>query len=429
MLILINQSLQISVRTLLCHYCHRWLWLFQTMGVNKLVEVEKMKKKPLLYGGIALVLLVLAGTAVYAGGATPVDAVAVSRGMISRSVEDTAVVQSIDETLLYAQQAGTVTTVEVGVGQDVQAGQVLLYLENQDLNIQAAQAEMQISQTQAGYDSAAANLTRTRLQLADASKNLERAATLLESGAASQSEYEQALSAVQLLESSEKELLSSQQAAQQQIKALQTTLAETRSKINQLTVTATVPGQVLSVDVKKGQTIMPGQLLASIGSKRNMELKAHILSDDLAEVAPGQEVHVTAPILGTQVLQGSITQIYPRAEEKQSALGVIQRRVPVIISLPDAANLQPGYEVRIAIKTRQQPDVLVLPRQSVRTTSSGSKEVLLIKNNRVAIQAVELGFSDSNHVAITSGLNEGDMVVKDASQDLKRGSRVKPKMP
>lgn len=387
-----------------------------------------MKKKRLLYGGIALVLMVLAGIAVYTGGATAVDTVSVSRNTISRAVEDTAVVQTIDETPLYAQQSGTVTAVEAGVGQDVQAGQVLLYLDNQDLKIQAAQAEMQMSQTQSGYDSAVAALTRTRLQLADANKNLKRAASLLESGAASQSEYEQALTTVQLLESTEKELISSQQAAQEQIKALQTTLAETQSKRNQLTVTASIPGKVLSVDVKKGQTIMPGQVLASIGSSQQLELKAHILSDDLAEIAVGQAVNITAPVLGTQVLQGTVTQIYPRAEEKQSALGVIQRRVPVMISLEESATLQPGYEVRVAIQTRQQANALVLPRQSVRTSPNGSKEVFLIKDNRVVIQVIETGLSNSSHVAVVSGLNEGDMVVKDASQDLAKGCRIKPVM-
>ena len=37
--------------------------------------------------------------------------------------------------------------------------------------------------------------------------------------------------------------------------------------------------------------------------------------------------------------------------------------------------------------------------------------------------------SNSTHYAIISGLNEGDIVVRDASQDLTANSRVKPVMP
>jgi HlyD family secretion protein len=385
-----------------------------------------MKKRRWLYGGIFLVVAVLAGVAVYQGGVAEMDAVKVTRSAVARTVDDTAVVQAVNESLLYAQQSGTVAAVEVELGQEVKAGQALIRLDNPDLNIQASQTESQMNQTRAGLDSASAALNRTRLQLGDARKNLERVNSLLQSGAASQSEYEQALTAVQLLENTEKELTSSQQAAQAQLKNLESTLGEVQGKKAQLIVTAATSGKILSIDVKKGEAIMPGQLLSSIGSSQHLELKAHILSDDLAEIAVGQAVDITAPVLGTKVLKGQIAQIYPKAEEKQSALGVIQRRVPVMISMEETGTLQPGFEVRIAIQTRQEPDALVVPRQSVRTVSSGGKEVFLIKNNRIVIQPVEVGLSDSAHIAIVSGLSEGDIVVKDASKDITAGGRVKP---
>jgi HlyD family secretion protein len=385
-----------------------------------------MKKKRWLYGGIALILAVMAGTAVYQGGVTAVDAVVVEQGAITRTVEDTAVVQAENEFLLYAQQNGSVAAIEAQVGQDVNAGQIIISLENPDLDIQATQTEMQMVQTQAGFDSASAALERTRIQLGEARRSLERLQLLLQSGAASQSEYEQALAAVKVLESTEKELLSSQQAAQLQLSGLKSTLAEVRSKQAQLTITAAAAGKILSVDVKRGQNVMPGQLLASIASSHKLELKAHILSDDLAEVAVGQTVNINAPVLGTQVLEGRVTQIYPRAEEKQSALGVIQRRVPVIISLEQTGNLQPGFEVRIAIQTKQESNVLTVPRQSVRTTPNGSKEVFLIKDQRVVVQPVETGLSNSTHIVVLSGLSAADIIVKDASKDISPGSRVKP---
>ncbi len=385
-----------------------------------------MKRKRWLYGGIAMVLVVLAGAAIYQGGVVDVDAAAVAPGAITRTVEDTAVVQAENEALLYAQQNGSVAAVEVQVGQDVKAGQMIVRLQNQDLEIQATQTESQIGQTQSGFDAASAALGRISIQLGEARRSLERVQSLLQSGAASQSDYEQALASVQVLETTEKELLSAQQAAQLQLSGLKSTLAEVQKKKAQLTIIAPRTGKILSLDVKQGQNVMPGQLLASIASSHKLELKAHILSDDLAEVAAGQAVEISAPVLGSQVLNGTVTQIYPRAEERQSALGVIQRRVPVMISLDATGNLQPGFEVRIAIQTKQESDVLTVPRQSVRTTSGGSKEVLLIQGNRVVIQPVETGLSDSSHIAILSGLSAGDIIVKDASKDIPAGSRVNP---
>ena len=85
-------------------------------------------------------------------------------------------------------------------------------------------------------------------------------------------------------------------------------------------------------------------------SKEEREIKADLLGDDLGDVAIGQKVRVIAPVLGNQVLYGEIAEIYPHAEEKLSTLGVLQRRVPVIIKLDNAANLKPGYEIRVSVK-------------------------------------------------------------------------------
>ena len=104
--------------------------------------------------------------------------------------------------------------------------------------------------------------------MSDARKNLERVDSLRQSGAISESEYEQALSAVKLLESSEAELLASLQASQEQLQSLENTLAEVQAKNKQLIVTANISGQILSLDVKAGEVVMPGQLLASIGSAK-----------------------------------------------------------------------------------------------------------------------------------------------------------------
>ena len=238
-----------------------------------------MKKKGWLYGGIGLVVAILAGIAIYQGGITEVDAVEVTRGTLTRTVEDTAVVQAADESRLYAQVNGTVAAVEVEVGQEIKAGQILMRLDNPDLSIQLKQTEMQLSQTRAGSESAAAALGRTRLQLSDARKNLERVDSLRQSGAISESEYEQALSAVKPWKAAKQNARFPAGLAGTAAKPGKHTGRGTGQN-KQLIVTANISGQILSLDVKAGEVVMPGQLLASIGSSQNLELKAHILSDD-----------------------------------------------------------------------------------------------------------------------------------------------------
>jgi len=163
-----------------------------------------------------------------------------------------------------------------------------------------------------------------------------------------------------------------------------------------------------------------------VAAVESLEIKADILSDDLAEVKCGQNVFITAPVLGDTILEGTVSKIYPRAEEKMSALGVIQRRVPVIISLKNSANLQPGYEVRVAIETNHLENIITVPVESVRSKHDGTKEVMLIKNNRIVNMKVETGLSDNSSMEIKSGITEGEIIARDASLDLKDNQKVKP---
>ena len=156
-----------------------------------------------------------------------------------------------------------------------------------------------------------------------------------------------------------------------------------------------------------------------------MEVKADILSDDLSEVRLGQRVVITAPVLGQSNITGEVRKIYPQAEEKTSALGVVQRRVPVIIRMDSASVLKPGYEVRVAIETATRDNVLVVPRESVRTVGEGQKEVMAVVDGKVRHLPVQLGVTNSETVEITGGLQAGDKVITDGSQNLAEGMRVK----
>jgi len=182
---------------------------------------------------------------------------------------------------------------------------------------------------------------------------------------------------------------------------------------------------VLTLPVKQEQVVNQGDLLVNVAMSEQLEVKADILSDDLADIKIGQRVTVTAPVLGQQALVGEVRKIYPQAEEKTSALGVIQRRVPVIITLPAPVNLKPGYEVRVSIETMSRQDVLTLPRESVRTREDGQKEVMLVIEKRIKHQLVKTGISDQENVEISSGLTAEAQVVRDAGLNLAEKTRVK----
>lgn len=112
------------------------------------------------------------------------------------------------------------------------------------------------------------------------------------------------------------------------------------------------------------------------------------------------------------------------ASEKESALGITQRRVPVIISLEETAHLKPGYEVQVAIETGRATKVPLVPLEAVRTGADGQKQVMEVVDGRVKHRTVKTGLSDRDNIEILSGLTPGSVIVRDGSLELKENTKV-----
>lgn len=385
-----------------------------------------MKPGKKIYLG-AIILAALAITvAALAGRGKEVETVQARQGSITRTVVDTGYVQSTTDIDLYATQNVRVAEAPVKTGQPVKKDQILVVLENLDLALQVSEARSQLAQVKTTVAAAEAAIERARLELKDAEDNLNRIRELFQSGAASQVEYEKAKLQVEAGQQGLSEQNSQLENFQAQVDGLNQTIQQLGAKEEQLVVKSPANGVVVDIPVKPGQVLTAGALLVSIAAPDQLEVKADILSDDLAEIKVGQKVTITAPVLGEKTLAGEVKQIYPRAEEKQSALGIMQRRVPVIIALQEPGSLKVGYEVKVAIETICRQNVLILPREAVRTTGNNQKKVMAVSGKKVCHIIVQTGISDQENIEITGGLSAGDEVVKDGSLDLKEKSRVKP---
>ncbi|WP_027363654.1 efflux RND transporter periplasmic adaptor subunit [Desulfotruncus alcoholivorax] len=387
--------------------------------------VAKKRKKMFLLVGVGVILAIITAATILTGG-TEAETVPVRTGDIIRAVEDTGYVQPATNYDLHAVQNARVVRVPVDTGQQVKKGQTLVVLENLDLSLQIEDTRSQLSQTAASISAAQAAVQRIELELKNAGENLVRFRELYESGAIAVVDVEEARLKVETLEQSLKEQTSLLESARAQEAGLNRSLQNLNRKERQLTLQSPVDGIVLSLPAKQEQVVTPGTVLASVAVPDKLEIKADILSDDLGEVNLGQRVKITAPVLGAKLLYGKVKEIYPLAEEKQSALGVIQRRVPVIVTLADPANLKPGYEVKVAIETSTRQDVLLIPREAVRTLKGGGKEVMVVTGNRVEHRPVQTGIGDRENIEITAGLAAGEVIIRDGNLDLKENTRVKP---
>lgn len=383
-----------------------------------------MKNKK-IWIALGLVVVIIVAMTVKNSGGEQVEVFKASRGTLTMTVEETGYVQAVNDHEVQAIQAGRVAELMVDIGTAVESGQTLMRLSNPDLTGEMASVRSQLAGTEAELQTALLGADSLNLELEQAKSDLDRKKALLESGALARAEYDQAQLQVVKLEKSLAQKEAGVTGLNNQLASLGQKLGSLEEKADELQVISPITGTVLNLPVKVGQVAAPGTLLAQIGSDRHLEVEAELLSDEISRVKIGQTARITAPVLGNTVLSGKVSKIYPRAYERISALGVSQRRVPVIIDLDRNVNLQPGYEVRVAIETLRKEGVVLLPRESVRLTEDGKYRVLVVTEGRVRERLIQVREKNQQWVEVLKGVNVGETVVRDGSQELKTGSRVK----
>lgn len=354
-----------------------------------------------------------------------VETVRVSRGDLVRTVEEDGVVEVPGDRRMYATQLARVLDVPVEEGDSVLPGTVLVRMKNPDLDVRIHETRTLLDQAIRDRQGASALVESTRLLLSDAARVAARRKRLYEAGAISLSEFEEAVLTLERLEKDLERHQSAVDSAAVLESGLKRTVLELQAKGAELVVKSPIKGIILELPPEKDRVLQPGDHVATVAPEARMEVVSDILSDAMGNVAVGQKVRVTAPVLGSQVLEGKVAKIYPQAFEKMSALGVVQRRVKVRIDLPYSPSLKPGFEVRVAIETERHPGVLLLPIESVRTTESGERFAMKIERNRIKSVPIRTGLADRRSVEILEGLHEGDEVVRDAGLDLDEGRRVR----
>lgn len=381
-------------------------------------------RKTWLVGIVVAVVIGIA--ALVLGGGQPVQVVEAQQGTFSQVVEETGYVQVVEEQQIQATQAARVSQLLLEAGDQVHNGQLLMILTNPELEAEIASVQSQLAQVESQLEQAQLQLVSLQAQLNQARNDMDRKKALLDAGALSEAEYQAAQLVLTQTESQLAQQESGAAALAKQVKDYQVMLDTLFTKRAELEVKSSVDGILLDLLVKKGQVVTPGMLLAQVGAGEELEVKIDLLSDEIRQVQVGQKATISSPVLGEKSLRGQIRKIYPQAYERVSALGVIQRRVPVLVSLEETANLRPGYEVRVGIETVHKEDVTLLPREAIRLMNDGEYQVMTVVDNRIVSKPVKIGEKNQLSVEIIEGIQPGEMVVKDASLVLKEGSRVKP---
>ena len=279
------------------------------------------------------------------------------------------------ESNLAFQVPGKIITRQINIGDRVQAGQLLLTLDPQDIQQAVNASAAQVSAAQAQYKLAADNVRRFE--------------QLYQSGAVSQATLDQYRTQYEAASS-----------------ALEQAQAQSISHNNQLDYTqlrSDADGVVANLNGEIGQVVSAGMPVVTVVQEGEREIQIFVPEGRVQALQLGQTAQVSFWALADATAQGVISEIAPMADPLTKTY-----RVRVALKqIPEQVRLGMTAKVNLNQGSRQE---MLLPSSALYQVDA-TPQVWVVREGHVQLQPVTLGGHRDNQLIITHGLQPGDVVV------------------
>ncbi|MBB6467445.1 HlyD family secretion protein [Aminobacter lissarensis] len=297
-------------------------------------------------------------------------------------------------------QEQRIASVDVEVGDRVEAGQILVRLDT-------AMRDNQLRESEGRLARANAALAQQQAKAAQALAALQRATPLKQSGALSTQAFADRAST----EAVERQGVALAQAEVDQAVAQ---LTESRRLVERNVIVAPVAGVVSERNANAGALTGADPLIRLIRDGE-VELAAEIPERELPRLAVGQAASVSLPGMDGKI-PGKVRLISPKID-RETRLGVAR------IAFETDTALFPGAFARAAVVVAKR-EAIVIADSALVYGGKDKTAVFVVENGKVDLRPVQTGMRDNGRLEIRAGLKEGDVVVAKAGASLRDGDVV-----
>ena len=406
----------------------------------------------------------------------PVDLGKVKRGTLEVAVNAEGKTRVRDRFVVTAPVTGRLNRIQLDPGDPIQRGTVVARIDPLPLTtkVREAQARLQelraqqvgvdtqrpktaaLAQAQAQIQAAVANQQQTEAQLQEAKANLaqatrdrQRAQELEASGAQSRkvredaelaeiqrqqevkvaqrqrqaaiSNVRSARQALSVLQAERKDPDYLKDVYQAQIASAEAALANLVDEARRTVVHAPISGKVLRVTQESARFVQAGDSLLELGNASQLELVIDVLSADAVKIKPGDGIRLEH-WGGEQAVQAIVRYIEPSAFTEVSALGVEEQRVNVIANFSNApTSIGDGYRVEAQIVVWEGRDVLKVPLSALFRCEEKAWCTFVEVKGKAQKRQVIISQRSELEAAVEQGLEEGEQVILHPTEQIKAG--------
>jgi HlyD family secretion protein len=394
--------------------------------------MKQSRKWSLMVAGVVVLAVAAWGFSTLNGASSDIDPskiATVERGTMVRSVVATGKIEPITKVEIKSKANGIIEKLFVDVDHVVAPGQVLAELDKENLTARLREARANLQAAEAARAGAEAQEKKNEIEaeapdVAFARRNHERAQQLFNQKLVSQSQLDEAKSALEQAENRQRASGGQLVVARARIVEATANVAQARAAVERAeeelanaTIRAPIRATVLTRDVEIGSPVSSilnmganASLVMTLGDIEKVFVRGKVDEADIGRVRLGQPAKITTETFRDRVFDGRVTQISPIGMEKDN---VTTFEVEVSIDNP-GKELKANMTANAEIILEQFANSLLVPEAAIVYDAKKNAFVDVVdpaeKNGRRRVQ-VKVGVGNGTRMQVVDGVKEGDKVV------------------
>lgn len=435
-------------------------------------QQKKKRKKRIIGGVIAAALVLFIVSRVLTPAALPMVMVrSAGKGTVKQTIDTSGTVKTEQQKTYFSPLAAKVEVCKVQEGDAVEAGQVLLTYDAQDLENRKKEAALQNDEAYYGYQNTMDKNSKDTSEYSRSSHDVEILEQQVENAKAEvralkqyltdmgcflreaqndnhknlaeeyQAKIDQATNQLAVKEeelaefqsdlseqkgiknSTESTMMTAdakkQAEAAKELQALKS--AEVTDAVAQVSdgIKADFAGIVTGVKPVDGSNVENGGELFTVSSIEKVCVDVSFSKSDLEKIEEGQKA--VATIAGKQY-EGTVTRISRAAAKNEKGASIIQGEIH--IDNPDT-DLYLGVDARVMVEGNKAENVVMIPIEAINIGKDGSF-VYVVTDGMVQKRMVTAGISSDEYTEIKKGLEVGEQVIISVDAGIEEGMAVNP---
>ncbi|OVE88830.1 efflux transporter periplasmic adaptor subunit [Agrobacterium tumefaciens] len=328
------------------------------------------------------------------GGPPTVSTIAVSKATLPMDATATGWAVAADITNIAPLQAGLVTEIEAKDGQHIEAGDLILKMDDRI--------------ARAAVDKDKANIAADQATLEQTEAAFQRAANLVKQSAESQQVLDQARAA--------------RDSASAKIDADKATLASDQVTLEHMEIRAPFDGRLGDITVSPGAYLSAGVNIVTITKYDPISVSFRLSQRYLPQLREGvtkdTAVDVDPAATGGEPMSG-VLRFYDNTVDQTSGTVLAKAEFK-----NDRGLLWPGQSVNVTAHFVSDEEMIVVPTVAVRPGPKGNFVYTVDSDHHAHMTPVEVARSNGDLTAIASGLNGGEHIIVEGQSELADGQLV-----